>query len=431
MRRGLAVLAALAALALTAGPSSAQSLRQRIENLFRFGNCAEPLCLTTTGPLAIHGTHYTAAAVQANGNLIGFLTDAIGATLGSIPISSTTSGATFRFVGGAPVSTATSAGPIFAERAQTLGRGRLLLGVNATRLRFDRIRGTDLDALEYNFAHEDVREPGLGETPSEVDYINVQQSVQLTLLSTALFATYGVTDRLDVGVAIPVVYASLDGSSTATLRSVTGTLSNAHYFGTDAARANSATASTEGSKTAIGDIAVRAKANLAQSDRFGLAILGDGRLPTGDEDNFTGTGDLAVRALGIASWRFGDFSPHLNGGYAFRAGDAQTDAVLLTAGFDQLLSPRATLAVDLISELQVGDSELVLPPAIQYVGVATTSLPATDIPDRRDDIVNLSVGAKFDLAGLTAVVNGILPLGNGGMQARSGIFTLGLERTFR
>jgi hypothetical protein len=429
MRRTLALLAVLAAAPLSA---HAQSLRQDVESLFSFGACGQPLCLSLSGPADRHAGHYISSSVQANGSLLGFLNDAIGATLGSVPISATSSGATFRFVNGAPVSTTTSAGPIFAERAQTLGRGALLIGVNSTRLSFDRLRGTDLDDVSFNFAHQDVAAPGLGDLPFEFDYINVRPSIHLSLQSTAVFATYGLTDRIDVGVAVPVVYARMRGSSTATVLDVAGAVSTLHYFGSDTLnRAYSTSARASGSHTGIGDVAVRAKASVYESDRVGVSIMGDGRLPTGDEDNFTGTGDLAVRALGIVSARLGSFSPHLNGGYAFRGGEAQNDAVLLTAGFDQLVSRTVTLAVDAISEFQVGESALTLPQQISFAGSPARTVAATNIPDRRDDLVNLSVGAKFVFARVTAVANGILPLGNGGMQSRGGIYTLGLERTFR
>jgi hypothetical protein len=429
MRRAIGLFAALS---LAAAPAQAQTLRQDVQSLFRFGSCGQPLCLSLSGPTDRHGGHYIASSVQANGSLLGFLNDAIGATLGSIPISATSSGATFRFVSGAPVSTTTSAGPIFAERAQTLGRGALLVGVNSTRLAFDRLRGTNLKGLSFNFAHQDVAQPGLGDLGFEDDYINVRPSLRMTLQSTAVFATLGVTDRIDLGVAVPVVYASMRGTSTATILDVAGAVSTLHYFGTDTLnKAYTTSTRASGTHTGIGDVAVRAKANLFTSERAGFAIMGDARLPTGDEDNFTGTGHLAVRALGIASARLGSFSPHLNGGYAFRSGEGQNDAVLLTAGFDQLVSRSVTLAVDAISEFQVGTSALTLPTTIQFVSPTPRTLAATNIPDRRDDIVNLSAGARFVLSGLTVVANGILPLGNGGMQARSGIFTLGLEHTFR
>ena len=88
------------------------------------------------------------------------------------------------------------------------------------------------------------------------------------------------------------------------------------------------------------------KVNLGGSDRGAFGVLADVRFPTGNEDDFLGSGEYAVRGLVIVSARFGKFSPHLNAGYLFRSGKSITDAVLVTAGFDQLVAPWATLAVD-------------------------------------------------------------------------------------
>jgi len=430
--RSVLALFALSAVFTFARPATAQSLSQDIQSLFKFGSCAQPLWLSLSGPSNIHGNHYIGSSVTANGEIIGFLNGAIGATLGSIPISASASGATFRFAGGAPVSTATSAGPIFTERAQTLGRGGVLVGFNTTHIGFDHLRGTNLKDLSFNFAHADAGQPGLGDFASEYDYINVRQSIRLDLQSTAIFATYGVRDHFDVGVAVPVVHSSLRATSDATILNRAGPPTGLHYFGTDPTHpVYTATTSVSGSRTGFGDVAVRAKLGLVQSDRVGVAIMGDGRLPTGDEENFTGTGELAVRALGIVSARLGSFSPHVNGGYAFRSGDSQSNAVLLSGGFDQLLARKATLAVDVISEFDVGGSPLTLPEQITFAGSKPGTISATNVPNRSDDIVNLSAGAKFDLSAVALVVNGILPLGNGGLQSRGGIFTLGFEHTFR
>src|SRR3712207_8029781 len=56
------------------------------------------------------------------------------------------------------------------------------------------------------------------------------------------------------------------------------------------------------------------------------------------------------------------FTPHANVGYLYRAGDQLNDAVLATVGFDHLLAPWATLAADVVSELEVGPSKLRVPP---------------------------------------------------------------------
>src|SRR5207245_6852626 len=123
----------------------------------------------------------------------------------------------------------------------------------------------------------------------------------------------------------------------------------------------------QGSATGIGDIAARVKVSVTQSERPTFALLGDIRFPTGSEDDLLGSGHLATRGLGILSARFGAFSPHANVGYLFRSGDLQNNAVLATVGFDHLMAPWATMAVELVSELQVGESKLRLPGHVTYV----------------------------------------------------------------
>ena len=88
------------------------------------------------------------------------------------------------------------------------------------------------------------------------------------------------------------------------------------------------------------------------------------------------------------------------------------------------------LAIELVSELQVGVSKLDVPELV-IIDVPFRRLirPAL-IPDTRDDIVNGSFGAKFTAApGLTIVGNTLWPLNRGGMRANV-VWTVGLEYSF-
>src|SRR6266576_3673538 len=86
-------------------------------------------------------------AVAENGSLIGFITSAISTSIGNVPIATTSGGVTFRFEGGIPVKTSLSSGPIFAERAQTLGRGRAAVGIGHTAFQFTSLRGVPTDNI--------------------------------------------------------------------------------------------------------------------------------------------------------------------------------------------------------------------------------------------------------------------------------------------
>jgi hypothetical protein len=410
-----------------------QGLRQKLElGLFSFGDCGEPLCLPALVLAGnAHGRHFIPSAEAGNAAIISFLGSAVGSNVSNIPISATTSGVTYSFAGGAPVRTNVSGGPIFAERAQTLGRGRMLVGANVSSIRFNSLRGVPLNALDFNFTHQDTDPPGEGNPAFENEYITVRTSLDVNVLATVAFATYGLTDRIDIGVAVPFVSTSIDGASLGQI--VPFGPNPAHYFGGTAANPIlSAVAGVNGSASGIGDLAVRAKVNLSSraSTGTGFALLGDVRLPTGKEEDFLGSGSTSTRVLAIVSSRYGDFAPHANGGVAIRGGNDQQNALLATAGFDQLLVPWATFAFDFISEWQMGDSKLALPEPVTIEIPFRRTIYPSNIPDRRDDLLNASIGGKFSTkGGATLILNALVPLNRGGLRA-STLWTAGLEYGF-
>ena len=425
----------------------AQNLRQRISDLFIFGEGQEPLFLAGSGdpsnPVALqaHGEHFIPSSSAENSALISAIGDALAQSISSIPFGSTSGSESFHFVGGVPVRTSTSAGPIFAERAQTLGRGRALVGISTTAFRFATLRGVDMNDIKLTFTHQNVDFPGCdaafggdctkyGVPAFENDVMDFRLSMDLDVRVTSAYVTYGVNDRFDVGLVIPIVSADFRGESFAQLSPFGGTTS-AHYFaGTSANPVLSASRQSLGSSAGLGDVALRAKVNLRETPEASVAVLLDAVFPTGSEDDLLGSGKFAGSALGILDAHFGDFSPHANVGYLHHAGDRQNDAVLATVGFDHRMRENVTLAVDLVSDLQVGDSKLVLPGAVTYESPFRRTLNPTNIPDIRDDIVNGSFGVKVAPARRTIIVlNALFPLNRGGMRPNL-VYYAALERTF-
>ncbi len=427
--------------------ASAQGLREKISQLFIFGAGEDPLFLggsaDPSNPASIqaHGAHFVPSAVSQNGSLISFLTTAISTSIANAPIGSTSGGVTFRFEAGVPVRTSISAGPIFAERGQTLGRGRTVVGVGRTSSHLSSLRGSDLNNIELFFTHENVDFPGcdaanggpchlMGIPNLENDVMQFKLALDLDVNVTSVYATYGVTDLVDVGVVLPIVSTSLRGRSDANIFPFGGT-SAAHFFaGTPSDPVLDATRSVEGSAWGVGDMALRSKVSIRQSARTNIAFLVDARFPTGDSDNLLGAGQFSARGLAIMSARFGPVSAHANTGYAYRGGGQQNDAVLATAGFDELIAPHVTLAADLVSELQVGHSKLHLPPPVQYDVPFKRTVNPTSIPDIADDLVNGSFGFKFSTDnGFTIVTNALVPLNRGGLRSNI-TWTTGLEFAF-
>jgi len=437
----------------TARAQADQSLRGKISQLFIFGSGEDPLFLAGTAdpnnPASIraHGAHFVPSAVSENGSLIGFISGAIATSVGNLPIGATSGGATFRFEGGMPVKTSTSAGPIFAERAQTLGQGRTIVGIGRNSFHFSSLRGVPLDDIELIFTHQNVTNlefPGcdsiqggdcskMGIPNLENDIMQFRLNLNLDVTVTNLYATYGLTDRFDVGVVVPLVSAHLHGQSFAQIIPFGGPTA-AHFFaGTPTNPVLSAARDVDGSSFGVGDVAVRSKFKIHESDKSRVALLGEARFATGAADDLLGAGVFSARGMAVVSGVVGNFSPHANVGYAYHARTSElpwNDAVTATAGFDDLIAPRVTLAADLVSELQVGRSNLHLPGPVTFDAPFHRVIQPTTIPDERDDLVNGSFGFKFQLPNaFTAVANALVPLNRGGVRPNV-IYTTALEFNF-
>jgi hypothetical protein len=446
---GVAVLASTA-LSLHPFALRAQGLRDKFTELFVFGPGGLQLFLPgsadPSNPLSIqvHGRHFLPSAVDANGSLISFISNAISGASANAPSSAASSGTTFRFEGGVPVPTSVSSGPVFGERGPTLGRGRVFVGFNSNRAHFSSIRGVDMHDIEFVFTHQNVTNatsPGcdsiaggdcrlMGVPKLENDVMNFRMALDVDVTVNTFALTYGLTDRIDLSFEVPIVSVDLSGNSTAQIVPFGGPPA-AHFFGgTPDNPVLTATQAVTGHATGLGDVAARLKFNVSQSERTAFSLLVDARFATGSTEDLLGAGYYTARGLAIVSARFGAFTPHANVGYVARGGPLRSDAVLATVGFDHLMAPWATFSVDLLSEFQVGANKLKLPGVVTYDAPFKRTVQPTTIPDIRDDLINGSVGAKFRTFGdLTAVTNVIVPLNRAGLRPNV-LYTFGLEYGF-
>ena len=435
--RGHVVRLVVVAHCACAASLAAQTPVQALNQLFTFGVCGTPLCLdlkpdSVTG--VNHGLHFIPALETSGGTVITFLTSAIGLSVSNTQTSSSSGGTTFRFEGGVPVKTSTSAGPILGQRAQTLGRGRWVVGVGFTEEHFDRLRGVPLGSIVFNFRH--VPRPSTDTNPNPEpfrrDFVQMRLNMNVDLLVSAFSATYGLTDGIDVGVTIPFVRTSVSGTSTAEIYLVGG--DTLHRFGGTAANpVLTASSSAAGASSGLGDIEARVKVRIAQGQHLGFSLLSVNHFATADRNSLLGAGGFSGRGLGVLSGRFGDFNPHGYVGYTVRRGPLQTNSVEGNLGFDQLLASWATMAFDLLSSWQSGASKIDVPPPAQY-GPPDAPFPyqldVTNIPSRRDDFVNMSIGMKFRTKrGIQIVTNALVPVRSAGLQANF-VWTGGLEYNF-
>ena len=212
----------------------------------------------------------------------------------TFPIGSSAGGFTWVFDPSlrVPVRRSRSFGPMFAERPFTTGKGKLNAGITFQHATFSSVGDQSLSEIEdsssYNFGDEIYR------------YVS---SINIAIDRTILSATYGVHDRVDLGVIMPFGRARVSGFST--------------YYQLFEGDVTDLRENASGSSSGIGDIVIRAKAALTSTPRLSTAAAIDLRLPTGDSEKLLGTGATQTKLMFIAGASRGDFNPHLNIGYTF------------------------------------------------------------------------------------------------------------------
>ena len=335
-------------------PAAGQSLKQRIYDVF-----GEVVDLRLSGSPGQHGQHFLPVNVEASQAVINTFTTFIGSSVSSFPLSSSTAGVTFDFSSGMPVPTSTSFGPIFSERAQTLGSGRINLGFNFTYLKFTKLRGLPTEDMRLTFSHQDVGEPGLGDSPNEFDTIDLFMNMDLRASVFAFYFTYGVTDRFDIGVAVPFTNVKVKADPVAHINSYTWVSSDSanHFFGGTRAEPvlTKYPEPINDDATGIGDVALRAKYNFVRDQLFDMGLLAEYRFDTGDAENFLGAGYSQLRVSYIVSKIIDNFAPHLNIGYIKRFTENDRDNFELIFGYDQKITDAFTLVIDFLGRFDLGE----------------------------------------------------------------------------
>lgn len=322
-----------------------------------------------------------------------------------------------------PVRRSRSFGPMFAERPFTIGRGKLNIGAAFQHTRFSSVGGQPLTELESSVSYRNGDEI----------YRN-SSSLDVTLDRTILSGTYGLLDKVDLGVIVPLGSARVSGFS-------------ANYQLYQGVESSDRTDS-EGSSFGIGDVLVRTKVALMASDRFDAAAAVDVRLPTGDPEKLLGTGSTQAKAFFIAGWKAGSVNPHVNVGYTFGGqgmkfgadnrwegsfGDPElirrepSQEFNYAGGVDIAATPRVTLAADVIGRvvrdsagMREFDSGAENPDRVIFLEVTPGNV----------HIVLGAVGTKISIGGLWLVTGTVLfPLNDNGIKP-SVTPVIGFERAF-
>ena len=395
-----------------------------------------------------------------------------------MPLASPSSGITFYWdpVTKTFVPSTDSFGPIFGERAETIGKYQVFLGSGYEYVQFDSIDGVNLKHLPVVLTQPDFTlntsppttcsintANNFGDCAFIRDVIKTENRIDFKMHQVTTFVSFGVTDRIDISAIIPIENVRMGVFSNATIANNSNSL--AHTFQIVEGVCGSFSPpkpcltnsfSNVRSVSGIGDITLRVKGTAWKGKRAALALGVDFRTPTGDGLNFLGAGALGVKPFVVWSYRT-RFSPHAFVGYEVNgssksAGDISKGTreklpsqLTYSAGADVWLTKRITAAFDLVGQ-QVFEAGRVsvtsfteLPACLGPLNSSCTpsNVAASGASDQSliqstqtFNITNASVGVKArPFSNLLITGNVLIKMNDGGFRATAVPF-VGISYTF-
>jgi hypothetical protein len=357
----------------------------------------------------------TGLAVPEIDSQVAALAELTSLEVSTAPYGTSTGGFVFTFDSqiGTFTRAAQSYGPTFAQRSLTTGKGKVSAGFNWLHADYNSVAGFDLTNGDLV----------LGKNAKNLLPLSAPLRLDLSSNTIVGFATFGVTNDLDVGIVVPWVRVTMR----ADLGYVTPT-------NVDVTPGGHLLVVQETSASGVGDIAVVGRYHVWHQGEGGLAVALECRLPTGDTNSLRGAGVTRTTASVIWS-RGGKISPHANVGYDFWSAAAPISAtgdvfaknqVIYAFGVEFEAHPRATVTVDVVGRRQLNGGQL----GYQTVAVGPGSIDLLLPLPKAVDVVSLAPGIKWSVASNVLVTGNILTsLVNRGLKANV-IPVVGLEWAF-
>ena len=333
------------------------------------------------------------------------ITRALLVNLTSVPLGSSSSGFVYRLNPelGTVERATESFGSFFVERALTAAEEQVAFGISVATSAFDRLGDLELrDGSLVTIANQFRDEAA----PFDTEAL----TLRMRSSSLTLFGSVGVTDRFELGAALPLISLTVEGQRLNV------------YRGDPFLQA-----SGEASASGVGDAALRAKYTLARAANGSFAAAAELRLPTGDADNLLGAGSAAYRFLGIGSYDSGRLTLNGNGGLVF---GGVSNEINFAGAAAYAVQPRVTLVGEVLLRrvTDLRDLGLVAEPHPSVAGLDTLRLAPGE------SAITLSraiAGFKWNVSDtLVLGAHVALPLARRGLTAPV-TPTIGLEYSFQ
>jgi len=374
-------------------------------------------CLIPTTVTPPTYTFSNGSTSAVSGNFGSFLQADLGGEISQIPLASPASGIIFTTdpTLHVPVPSDQSLGPILTQRAETIGRHKLYVSMTYQYFLLQDADGLGLKSLPATFLLSS------NNTPSNPDTVVIANSrVDLKVHQWVGYLTFGLTSKIDLSVAVPLLRVDMRYTTNEQLFNIiTGATQN--HIASQAEEA-----------TGIGDVVVAVKATIWRMKHAGFALGGELRLPSGDAQNFLGSGTIGVKPFAAFTYS-GRVSPHFNVGYQ---ANGNTELVVTSAGnkgglpnrliysggADWRLTRRLTIAADVLAQrvFQAPEAKIMrnfapFPVSNPGFSIAQTTVSSSGTYNRTDG----SIGLKLKpWGGLLLTGNLLVKLDQGGLRSR-------------
>lgn len=414
------------------------------------------------GGLTLPNVHHAAHFTSSQTNFQIPLSVSVGTELSLVSAASPASGVLFTYdptLHTFVPSTTESYGPVLTERAETIGKHRIFVAVTYQFLDFSSLDGIDLHHLPVAYSHAPFQVSACVSNPSdpqcdpsrpgfpafEQEYITTQNRIDLKAHQITLSGTFGLTNRIDISVDVPILDIGLGITSAAHIvraapqpvasnDALFGTTVNGfyHFFNAnDPAGSLDEVVSNSNRANGIGDVVFRVKGTVLKYERTRVALGLDIRTPTGDAQNFLGSGAIGLKPFIAASYA-GRVSPHVNLGYEYNgdsiiAGNLGTGSLgklanqfFYSGGVDIAVARRLTLAADVLGD-RLSSSGRLQPTSFANVdGVTQPGVQQVTLFQGPVNMVDISTGAKVNLfRNLLLTANVAFKANEAGLRAKA------------
>ena len=365
-------------------------------------------------------------------SLIDQISTQIGSQVSIFPLGSSSGGFTYGYDAalGTYNRTTQTFGPAFAERPVGIGKGKFSFGMNYVHTKYKSLDGHELDdgSIKFNLLHQPIG------SYVEGDVIQAALDMKLTSDTAVFLVNYGVSDRLDVGVALPIVHVSMDLTYHATILDfATRVVSPTTHVFANGGKTQDFTAS--GSASGLGDIVLRGKYSFMSTSTAGAGVGAELRVPSGKEEDMLGTGATQLRVFFIGAGGNGKTTGHVNAGFT-ASGSGASKQGNFVGGVEYAATPRLTVVGDLLGRTLIDAgkvTDVTTPHPFQQGPTAPFEVTQLNSVALRSGSVTAALGTagvKFNPTGnLLISAHVLVPLNNAGLK--SGVTpVVGFEYSF-